>query len=72
MTVSSFAFLAFTTFLLVFITIMAFLNFAFASVFYLIVVGQIFLAITAYKVLRDNYTTDTPFEHFIKTDLLNL
>lgn len=64
MKISPFTYLAFTTFLLVTITIMASLNFAFAWVFYLMVVGQIFLAITVYKVLRDNYTTDKIFEDF--------
>ncbi len=64
MKVSPLTYLAVTTFLLVAITIMASLNFAFAWVFYLMVIGQIFLAITVYKVLRDNYSTDKTFEHF--------
>jgi uncharacterized membrane protein len=64
MKISPFTYLGITTFLLVAITIMASLNFAFAWVFYLMVMGQIFLAITVYKVLRDNYTTEKTFEHF--------
>ncbi|MFK7834333.1 MAG: hypothetical protein AB8B52_13750 [Winogradskyella sp.] len=64
MKISPITYLAFTTFILVTITIMASLNFAFAWVFYLMVIGQIFLAITVYKVLRDNYKTDKTFEHF--------
>ncbi len=64
MKVSPLTYLAVTTFLLVAITIMASLNFAFAWIFYLMVIGQIFLAITVYKVLRDNYSTDKTFEHF--------
>ena len=64
MKASPFTYLGITTFLLVTITIMASLNFAFAWVFYLMVIGQVFLAITVYKVLRDNYKTDKTFEHF--------
>ncbi len=64
MKVAPLTYLAITTFLLVGITIMASLNFAFAWIFYLMVIGQLFLAITVYKVLRDNYSTKKTFEHF--------
>ncbi|MFK7832763.1 MAG: hypothetical protein AB8B52_05780 [Winogradskyella sp.] len=64
MKASPYTYLGITTFLLVTVTIMASLNFAFASVFYLMVIGQIFLAITVYKVLRDNYETGKTFEDF--------
>lgn len=64
MKISPFTYLSITTFLLVAITIMASLNFAFAWVFYLMVIGQLFLAITVYKVLKDNYTTDKTFEDY--------
>jgi hypothetical protein len=64
MKISPVTYLAITTVLLVTITVLASLNFAFAWVFYLMVVGQLFLAITVYKILRDNYKTEKTFEDF--------
>lgn len=61
---SPFFYIALTTLLLVTITIMSSLNFPFSWVFYLTVIGQFFVVVMVYKVLRDNYTTDKTFEHF--------
>jgi hypothetical protein len=44
-------------------TLIASLNYAFALVFYLMIIGQLSVAITVYKVLRDNYSTDKTFEN---------
>ena len=73
MKVSPLAYLAITTFLLVAImTLIASLNYAFALVFYLMIIGQLSVAITVYKVLRDNYSTDKTFNIFMKTVLFSL
>jgi TRAP-type C4-dicarboxylate transport system permease small subunit len=53
-----------TTILLVLVTCMATLNFAFSWVFYLTVIGQVAVLIMVYKVLTDNYKTDKTFEDF--------
>lgn len=53
-----------TTFLLLTITIMSSLNVAFNWVFYLTVIGQLFIILMVYRVLTDNYTTDKAFEDF--------
>ncbi len=53
-----------TTFLLLTITIMSSLNVAFNWVFYLTVIGQLFIILMVYRVLTDNYTTDKTFEDF--------
>jgi uncharacterized membrane protein len=53
-----------TTLLLITVTIMSAMNMPFNWVFYLTVIGQIFVVVMVYKVLRDNYTTDKTFEHF--------
>ena len=64
MKTSPFVYIAITTLLLIAVTILASLNFPFAWVFYLMVIGQAFLIVMVYKVLRDKYTTDKTFEHF--------
>ena len=56
--------LGITTFILVLVTIFATLNFSFAAVFYLTVIGQVLLVITVFKVLKGNYTTDKTFDDF--------
>lgn len=53
-----------TTFLLVSVTIMVSMNFPFNWVFYLTVLGQVFVVIMVYKVLTDNYKTSKTFEDF--------
>lgn len=55
---------AVTTILLILITSMATLNFSFTSVFIATVIGQIFLIVMVFKVLRDDYITDKTFEDF--------
>ena len=61
---SPFPYIAITTLLLVTVTIMSAMDFPFNWVFYLTVLGQIFLVIMVYRVLTDDYTTDKTFEHF--------
>ena len=61
---SPFLYVAITTILLLTVTIMATMNFPFNWVFYLTVIGQVFVIIMVYKVLTDKYTTDKTFNHF--------
>ena len=60
-----------TTLLLITITIMVAMNMSFSWVFYLTVIGQIFVAIMVYKVLKDHYFTDKTFEHFYEDKPFN-
>ncbi len=53
-----------TTILLIMVTVMATMNFAFSWVFYLTVLGQIMIVYMVYKVLTDNYKTSNTFEDF--------
>ena len=53
-----------TTLVLLTVTIMAAMNFPFNWVFYITVLGQIMIVFMAYRVLRDNYTTDKTFADF--------
>jgi hypothetical protein len=46
------------------VTIMSAMNFPFSWVFYLTVIGQAFIILMVYKVLKDKYTTNKTFEHF--------
>lgn len=64
MKTSAMSMVAFTTFLLVILTIMVSMNFPFNWVFYLTVFGQIMMVYMVYKVLTDKYTTDKTFEDF--------
>jgi len=64
MKTSPFVYIAITTLLLVTITVMSAMDFPFNWVFYLTVIGQIFVVVMVYKVLTDNYSTDKTFEHF--------
>ena len=64
MKTSPFLYIAITTLLLITITILSALDVSFTWVFYLTVIGQVFVVIMVYKVLRDNYATDKTFEHF--------
>ena len=64
MKTSPFIYIGITTVILVMITVMCTLDFDFSWVFYLTVIGQVFLVIMVYKVLKDNYTTDKKFDHF--------
>ena len=69
MKVSIQTYIAITTFLLFFITILAALNYSFSWIFYLTVIGQVFLLIMVYKVLTDNYKTKKTFEDFYEDQL---
>ena len=53
-----------TTFLLVMLTIMAAMNMPFNWVFYTMCLGQLFVLVMVFKVLKENYTTDKTFENF--------
>ncbi|WP_298763706.1 hypothetical protein [uncultured Polaribacter sp.] len=64
MKVSIFTYIAITTVILFFVTVLASLNFSFSWVFYLTVIGQLFVLIMVYKVLKDKYTTSKTFEDF--------
>ena len=64
MKTSPFLYIAITTLLLITITTMSAMDFPFGWVFYLTVLGQIFLVVMVYKVLRDDYKTDKTFDHF--------
>lgn len=62
---------AITTLLLVTVTIMVSMNMPFNWVFYLTCIGQVFVGIMVYTVLKDNYTTDKTFEHFYEDRPIN-
>lgn len=53
--------LAITTFILLTVTIFAAMDFAFSWIFYLTILGQIFLVITVYRVLKDHHHTKKTF-----------
>lgn len=53
-----------TTLVLLMVTIMAVMNFAFNWVFYVTVLGQVMIIYMVYRVLTDNYTTDKTFADF--------
>lgn len=55
---------ALTTFILVSVTIMVSMNFPFNWIFYVTVLGQVFVVVMVYKVLTDNYNTAKTFEDF--------
>ena len=57
-------YVALTTFLLILITIAVGFNMPLNWVFYLSCIGQLFVLIMVYKVLKDKYTTDKTFEDF--------
>jgi len=64
MKISMMDWIGLTTLILVTVTIFAAMDLAFNWVFYLTVLGQVFLVITVYKVLRDDYTTEKTFKDF--------
>lgn len=64
MKISPFVYIAITTFILCFVTILSALNYSFSWVFYLTVIGQVFVILMVYSVLKDKYTTNKTFEHF--------
>ncbi|GAA4799895.1 hypothetical protein [Litoribaculum gwangyangense] len=64
-------YVAFTTILLVMLTIMVSMDMPFNWVFYVMCLGQLFVAIMVYKVLKDNYTTDKTFDNFYEDKPIN-
>ena len=64
MKVSAMSVVAFTTLILVTVTIMASMNFPFNWVFYVTVFGQAMVVYMVYKVLTDDYQTTKTFEDF--------
>lgn len=71
MKISPFYFVFITTLLLITVTIMATMNFPFNWVFYLTVIGQLFVLIMVYKVLKDKYSTTKTFEDFYEDFPIN-
>lgn len=57
-------YVAFTTLLLIIFTIMVSMNMPYNWVFYTMCIGQAFVIVMVYKVLRDQYKTDKTFEDF--------
>jgi bacteriorhodopsin len=64
-------YVALTTFMLVLLTVMVSMNIAFSWVFYTMCLGQAFLLIMVYKVLKDRYSTDKTFDHFYEDRPIN-
>lgn len=64
MKVSAMGVVAFTTLVLVTVTIMASMNFPFNWVFYVTIIGQALVIYMVYKVLTDNYSTVKTFDDF--------
>ncbi len=56
--------LALTSLILLTVVIFSAMNLPFGLVFLLTTFGQVFLVVTVYRVLKDNYTTDKTFEDF--------
>ena len=61
---SAMGLVAFTTLLLVLVTIIVSMDFSFNWVFYLTVLGQVMFVYMVYKVLTDTYSTNKTFEDF--------
>jgi bacteriorhodopsin len=53
-----------TTLLLITLTIMVAMDLPFNWVFYTMCLGQLFVIIMVYRVLKDNYTTNKTFDDF--------
>lgn len=57
-------YVALTTLMLVTLTIMVAMDLPFNWVFYMTCLGQVFVVVMVYKVLKDDYTTDKTFDDF--------
>lgn len=64
MRISAMGVVAFTTLVLVTVTIMSSMNFPFNWVFYITVFGQALVVFMVYKVLTENYETTKTFDDF--------
>lgn len=62
--ISAMALVGFTTLLLLTLVIMVSMNLPFNWVFYMTVLGQVFVVIMVYRVLKDDYQTDKTFNDF--------
>lgn len=58
----------FTTFFLVFLTILATTAIEFKWYFLLLIIGHFLVVVMVYKVLTDNYTTEKTFDKFFYQD----
>ena len=63
MKLSALTLVVITTLLLLMVVTLSSLNFPLSWVFVATTIGQIFLVIMVYKVLRDDYSTDKTFDH---------
>ncbi|QAA80519.1 hypothetical protein EI546_01695 [Aequorivita sp. H23M31] len=64
MKLSGITYLIITSLILLMLTIFIYLDIPFSWIFYITVLGQIFLVISVYKILTDNYTTKKTFKDF--------
>lgn len=64
MKIPAMAYVVFTTLLLLTLTIAVAMDMPFNWVFYLTCIGQVFVGIMVYKVLKDNYSTTKTFDDF--------
>ena len=64
MKTSAMAVVAFTSFILIALTIMASMNLPFNWIFYLTIFGQGFVIYMVYRVLTDTYVTSKTFDDF--------
>ena len=62
---------AITTLLLITVTVMSAMTISFSWIFYLTIIGQVFVAIMVYKVLKVHYFTDKTFEHLYEDKPFN-
>ncbi|WP_310992172.1 hypothetical protein [Aequorivita marina] len=64
MKINPLAYLAISTLILVTVAIFAAMDLPFNWVFYLSILGEVFLVISVYKILHDKYATDKTFKDF--------
>jgi len=64
MKISAIQWLVITTAILITLTVLAFLNFSFSLVFFIMLIGQALLIFTVFKILKEDYTTDKTFKDF--------
>jgi hypothetical protein len=64
MKISAMFMIALTTLILFTVVVFSAMNLPFSWVFLLTTVGQIFLLVSVYRILKDDYTTDKTFDDF--------
>lgn len=62
MKISGITLLIITSIILVLLTIFAGLDFSFGPLFYLMIIGQVMLLYTVYRILKDDYVTNKTFD----------